>query len=156
MPLYENISDVSSMKFDIITLFHVIEHLPNPRDILTKLKGLLAENGKIFIETPNADDALISLYKNKPFMDSTYWSCHLFSYNQETLKELANQSGLQLDSIHQIQRYSLSNHLYWLAEGKPNGHQKWAFLDLDKMNDLYEQRLMSINKCDTLMGIFSV
>ena len=97
--LYEDISEVGSTKFDIITLFHVIEHLPDPKTILIKLKNLLAKNGKIFIETPNADDALISLYKNKAFMDFTYWSCHLFLYNYETLKVLANQSGLQLDSI---------------------------------------------------------
>ena len=153
--LYENISEIGSTKFDIITLFHVLEHLPDPRTILSKLKDLIAVNGSMFIETPNADDALISLYKNKPFMDSTYWSCHLFLYTQETLKELANQSGLQMDCVNQLQRYPLSNHLYWLAKGKPDGTQEWSSLDSDDMNDSYEASLASLGKCDTLMGIFS-
>ncbi len=154
--LYEDISEIDSMKFDFITLFHVIEHLPDPKAILIKLKSLLTENGKIFIETPNADNALISLYENKPFIDSTYWSCHLFLYNQETLKELANQSGLRLDNIIQIQRYSLANHLYWLAKGKPNDSQPWSFLDSNKINNLYEYQLRVLNMCDTLTGTFSI
>ena len=50
---------------ELYVYFHVIEHLPNPKVTLRKLQGLLAEGGKIYIETPNADDALIGLYKNK-------------------------------------------------------------------------------------------
>jgi len=144
------------MKFDIITLFHVIEHLPRPKVLLAKLKNLLTKNGKIIIETPNSDDALISLYKNKSFMDSTFWSCHLFLFNQKTLEETAKQSGLQLDSITQIQRYPLANHLHWLAKSKPNGHQEWAFLDSKKINALYEKQLRLLGMCDTLTGTFCI
>jgi len=152
--IYENISELNSARFDIITMFHVIEHLPNPVSIIKQLKSLLTKNGRIIIETPNSNDALISLYKCKAFMDSTFWSCHLFLYNDMTLGEVCKQSGLSHHNIGQVQRYPLTNHLYWLARGKSNGQEQWSFLHSDELNDLYIKQLKSLNSCDTLLGVF--
>ena len=80
-------------KFDVITAFHVIEHLPDPRNMLEKLKEHLGPNGKIIVEVPSADDALLTLYENDPFSRFTYWSCHLFLFNAPTLSLLAKQAG---------------------------------------------------------------
>lgn len=41
--------------FDLITIYHVIEHLIDPIPILKKLKRLLKPEGILFIETPNLD-----------------------------------------------------------------------------------------------------
>jgi len=46
-------------KFDVITLFHVLEHFDDPRAVLKQLKSMLAKGGIIVIEVPNADDALL-------------------------------------------------------------------------------------------------
>src|SRR3989339_1181847 len=64
------------IKFDIITLFHVLEHIKDPIELLKKLKKYLNFGGKIIIEVPNDDDALISYYKSQAFKDFTYWSLH--------------------------------------------------------------------------------
>lgn len=48
--------DISKIdrKFDIITLVHSLEHIPNPREVLSYIKeNLLAEGGKLFIQVPN-------------------------------------------------------------------------------------------------------
>ncbi|MFC1892146.1 class I SAM-dependent methyltransferase, partial [Thermodesulfobacteriota bacterium] len=60
-------------RYDIITMFHVMEHLPDPKAILRELACLLTENGQIIVEVPNADDILLSLYNSKPFSEFTYW-----------------------------------------------------------------------------------
>ncbi|HCN37520.1 MAG TPA: hypothetical protein DIS94_07415, partial [Bacteroidetes bacterium] len=42
-------------KFDIITLWHVLEHFNNPVEDLKKIRNLLNENGVLIIEVPNWD-----------------------------------------------------------------------------------------------------
>ncbi|MEK7308506.1 MAG: class I SAM-dependent methyltransferase, partial [Nitrospirota bacterium] len=143
---FRNIDKVSGY-FDVITLFHVLEHMPDPCDILKKLMKNLKKNGRIIIEVPSADDALLTLYENEAFSRFTYWSCHLFLFNVKTLAELARQAGLQVNYIKQIQRYPLSNHLHWLAKGKPGGHKTWNFLDSIELNNAYEKQLASIGAC---------
>ena len=40
-------------KFDLITIFHVLEHLENPVRDLSCLAGFLKPDGKLVIEVPN-------------------------------------------------------------------------------------------------------
>ena len=142
----------SERKFDVITAFHVIEHLPNPRNMLQKLKEHLGPTGKIIVEVPSADDALLTLYENDPFSRFTYWSCHLYLFNAHSLSLLAKQAGLRVTYIKHAQRYPLSNHLYWLSRGKPGGHDHWTFLDSPELDAAYESTLTRIGKTDTLIA----
>ncbi|HNQ50915.1 MAG TPA: class I SAM-dependent methyltransferase [Candidatus Omnitrophota bacterium] len=143
-----------TMQFDVVSLFHVLEHLPDPRRTLRELSRRLAPRGRIVVEVPHAHDALLSLYQNKPFSRFTYWSCHLFLFTAPTLGKLAEQAGMKVDYIKQVQRYPLSNHLYWLARGRPGGHSVWGFLDSAMLHDAYEKQLASIGCCDTLAACF--
>lgn len=154
--VYDSIDDINHQKFDIITLFHVLEHLHDPKETLKKIGALLSVNGEIIIEVPNADDALLTLYKSEAFANFTYWSCHLFLFTIQTLKLLATQSGLRINYIEQVQRYSLANHLFWLSQGKPGGHQHWHYFDDVKLTQAYEHTLASIGKCDTLLMSLSI
>lgn len=143
-------------KFDLITSFHVFEHLKDPAEMLKQLSKKLKTNGRIVIEIPSGSDALLTFYKNKPFSEFTYWSCHLFLFNASNLKLLAQKGGLQLDYVDHVQRYPLSNHLFWLANGKPGGHEKWNFLDSDELSRAYESKLSSLGLTDTLIASFSL
>lgn len=140
-----------SMKFDVITLFHVFEHLENPKEWLLKFSEYLVPGGKLIIEVPNSKDALLELYKNKKFADFTYWSAHLFLYTSESLTQLINSTHkYNILEKTQIQRYSIANHLYWLAEGKPGGQAQWKNLDSRALNDSYAEKLRELGMCDTL------
>jgi len=138
--------------YDYITMFHVLEHLPDPMEMLVELKKYLKPNGKIIIEVPNSDDALLTLYNSQAFADFTYWSCHLFLFNASTLNKLFRQAGYKVNYIKQVQRYSLSNHLHWLSEKLPGGHQQWAYLNSPLLSEEYGNQLASIGKCDTLLA----
>lgn len=50
-------------QFGIITMFHTLEHLPNPVEYLRELKKHLKPGGKLFIEVPNVEDVLVSTYQ---------------------------------------------------------------------------------------------
>lgn len=153
--VYESIDMIDpSVKFDIITMFHVIEHLEEPDKIMRMLREKLVDNGLLVVETPNADDALISQFHSEKFMDFTFWSAHLFLYTSDSLRMLMNNCGFSVVKNSQVQRYPLANHLYWLSEGLPGGHVKWKELSDDLLNKSYEDMLKKIHKCDTLFGVF--
>lgn len=138
--------------YDLITAFHVVEHLPDPRAMIESLAKMLSVKGRIVIEVPSSEDALLTLYDSPAFQSFTYWSQHLFLFNAETLRRLACQAGLRIVAIQQHQRYPLSNHLHWLSQGKPGGHQKWAFLDSPDLLAAYSGALARMGKCDTLIA----
>ncbi len=144
------------MRFDIITAFHVIEHLQEPLTILRQLTSLLRDKGKMIIEVPNANDALLTIYKSKAFQEFTYWSPHLYLYSPHTLKKLGEKAGLKVDFVKGIQRYPLSNTLYWLSFGLPAGQKIWGnFIDNKVLQESYESSLASLGATDTLIAQFS-
>jgi 2-polyprenyl-3-methyl-5-hydroxy-6-metoxy-1,4-benzoquinol methylase len=142
-------------RFDLITAFHVVEHLDDPAGILARLAEKLIAGGKLVVEVPSADDALLTIYKSRPFSEFTYWSCHQFLFNASTLLLLARKAGLQVECIKHVQRYPLANHLYWLAKGLPGGHRAWSFLSNEEVNSGYEASLAAIGKTDTVMAILT-
>jgi len=138
--------------YDVITAFHVVEHLPDPRRTLAELAQRLSPAGSLVIEVPCATDALLTLYDCDAFQHFTYWSQHLFLFTAETLQRLATQAGLRVVAVQQLQRYPLSNHLHWLCRGLPGGHQRWSFLDTPELTEAYAASLASVGKCDTLIA----
>lgn len=153
LEIYKRIEDFPH-KVDIVFLFHVLEHFEDPINMIKKISGLLNPNGKIIIEVPNADDVLLTLYNSKPFSSFTYWSPHLFLYNNNTLSLLVKKAGLNKEYIKQYQRYPLANHMHWLVKEKPGGHKNWSFLDSEELTNAYADSLASIGKCDTIIGSF--
>lgn len=138
--------------YDLITAFHVVEHLADPRSMLKSLASLLRPKGRLIVEVPHSEDALLTLYSCDAFQRFTYWSQHLFLFNASTLKHLACQAGLNVVAIQHYQRYPLSNHLYWLSQGLPGGHQHWSFLDTPEISQAYAHSLAALGKTDTLIA----
>lgn len=145
-------SPLSGGGYDVITAFHVVEHLPDPREILKKLGTMLKYDARMVIEVPSADDALLTLYDCDAFQRFTYWSQHLYLFSAPTLATLVKQAGLRVISIQHYQRYPLSNHLHWLSKSEPGGHQRWSFLNNPAINHAYAEVLASIGKTDTLIA----
>lgn len=82
-------------KYDFITLFQVVEHVPDPVDILSKAKHLLNDHGTIMISVPNRD-GICRLFPLNPHE----WPPHHISrWRTSDFRELATSSGLTLKSV---------------------------------------------------------
>lgn len=143
-------------RYDVICMFHVIEHLNDPDTVFRDLRKSLRAGGVFVCETCNADDALITKYHCKAFEDFTYWSEHVFLFNSETLEKLMLRNGFLTVQNLQIQRYPLANHLYWLANGKPGGHIEWNEFRDEELDQRYAKMLVERKIGDTLWYIGSL
>ena len=82
-------------KFDLITMFHVLEHLENPVRDLYCLARFLKPDGKLVIEVPNI------LYPDMSFTHKWHPG-HLFSFTDQTLSMLLEKSGFKVISCQPI------------------------------------------------------
>lgn len=87
-------------KFDIITLWHVLEHIPNLYEFLEELKSHLNPNGKIYIAVPNYKSFDAQYYKK-------HWAAydvprHLWHFSPESLESLFNSFGMKIEKRHAL------------------------------------------------------
>ena len=147
-----NIS-VFNKKFDIITMFHVLEHIPYQINTLKALRLKLKKRGKIIIEVPHAEDFLILQKELKEFRNFTFWSEHLILHTYKSLKLILSKSGFKNINIQYYQRYNFSNHLGWFLKKKPGGHDFYKNIISEKLNQSYIENLISLKKTDTLIAV---
>ena len=151
--IWESIDELIDESYDLITLFHVLEHISNPIELLTELKNKLVDNGVLLIEVPHSNDVLISKYNCESFIKHTLWSEHVMLHSIYSLEAVIKKAGFQNYNIEAIQRYSLTNHIYWLSKGKPNGHNIWSNMENDLLNKEYEKMLIKNKNTDTLFAV---
>ena len=84
--IFSNIDQINS-KYDYITMFHVLEHIPNSIEVLKKLKKLLKPKGKLIIEIPHAKDILFNINEFKNF---SLWSEHLVLHTEKSVEKILN------------------------------------------------------------------
>jgi len=139
----------TGLKFDIIMMFHVLEHLRHPAEYLHGLTNILTKEGRIFIEVPDVDDALISLYNIQAFKKFYFQKAHLYYFSKETLMKVCEKAGLTA-SVKGIQRYDFSNHIHWMITGKPGGQGLYKNIFSDSFRRQYNRILIENGYADTL------
>lgn len=151
----KNIGELNNgEKFDFITLNHVFEHLDKPIEVLNNLKKHLKLGGELIIEVPHSRDFLLNTIDNESFKSFTFWSEHLILHTKESLEIFLNYCGYHKSKIIGYQRYSLSNHIYWMSSGKPGGHEVLDFLNDENLVKSYNNILVERDETDTIIGFF--
>jgi SAM-dependent methyltransferase len=147
----DNLNNLNE-KYDVITMFHVLEHIPYQIETLKILKTKLTKNGKIIIEVPSANDFLLKLKEFKKF---TFWSEHLILHTENSLRKILEFSGFKKINIKYYQRYNFSNHLGWFIKRIPGGHDLYKNISDKKINKDYSDYLIRNKSTDTLIAIAS-
>lgn len=94
----ESLDQIEQKKeFEIITLWHVLEHLHDLRGSLIKLRDVLQQDGFLIIAVPNCDSWDADNYKEM-------WAAydvprHLYHFNQLTINKLAKVCKFRVNQI---------------------------------------------------------
>jgi|GEM_PF-1455109 len=84
-------------KFDVITMWHFLEHSHDPSIILRHCRRLLAEDGVLVIEVPNTKSLESRLFKKKSYLFDV--PRHLLNFSPATLQRLLNDANFKVDKI---------------------------------------------------------
>ncbi len=82
-------ADYGDSAFDLITLFHVLEHFEQPLDALKKMAGWLRVGGRLMVEVPDVE------YCGIAPQHRWHWG-HLYSFSVQTLAATGLKAGLDL------------------------------------------------------------
>ncbi|MBI4681379.1 MAG: class I SAM-dependent methyltransferase [Nitrospirae bacterium] len=104
--------------YDIIVSIEVLEHVISPRSFLKKCFDVLRGNGLIYIEVPNHNDVLLSIYKNSGYQKFYYHKAHIHYFTRDSLQLLCRESGFD-GSIASFLMYPFFNHIWWHQNHKP-------------------------------------
>ena len=90
----EHIYKFPKNNFDVITLWHVLEHLEYLNEIMEKIYSLLVSDGIVVIAVPNCSSYDAQHYK-------TYWAGydtprHLWHFTPKTMEFLANKFNFKI------------------------------------------------------------
>jgi len=91
------LEELEDNSFDTITMWHVLEHVPDLENQIKTLKRLLKPNGTIIIAVPNFKSFDAKHYKS-------FWAAydvprHLWYFSKVSIQKLFNKEGLQLKKV---------------------------------------------------------
>lgn len=83
--------DFGDQKFDLITLVHCLEHFADPGAALKKCKELLAEDGVLYIRTPEVGTSAIDMH-----LTEEHYQVHPILFSKSAFHNLARKEGFYI------------------------------------------------------------
>jgi SAM-dependent methyltransferase len=83
-------------KFNLITLFEVIEHLDNPLEFIQNIGKLLKDDGTVVLSTPSRERILVNTQDFPPN--------HLSRWNEQAIHNLFSKIGFKIIRVEYIQQ----------------------------------------------------
>jgi 2-polyprenyl-3-methyl-5-hydroxy-6-metoxy-1,4-benzoquinol methylase len=95
--IYQSIDQANQSAFDVITLWHVLEHIHNLNETIEALKKILKPEGTLFIAVPNPSSKDSLHYQEN-------WAGydvprHLWHFSRETIEILLRNHGLKIVAV---------------------------------------------------------
>lgn len=114
-------------RFDVITAWHVIEHVPDIETTISKLTSLLKKDGILFIAVPNFDSPDSKRYNE-------YWAAydvprHLWHFSKQSMNNLFKNHGLKTLDIKPMK---LDAYYVSLLSEKYKNQNKLSFISIIK------------------------
>ncbi len=143
--IYKNLDEVEN-KYDVITLFHVLEHVPDQIKFINTIYNKLNKSGYLYLEVPCAHDYLLDLNSYKNFI---LWSEHLVLHTKNSIIKLLKNSNFKNVNVNFVQRYDANNLMGWLIDGKPGGHERYNHFN-NSFNIFYKRLIEKKEVSDTI------
>ena len=81
-------------KFDVVAMYHTLEHLPNPKKSIFYIKKLLKNDGLLVIEVPDVGSFKAKLLKERWIAYDFY--LHYYYFSCKTLNQLLEVCGFKI------------------------------------------------------------
>lgn len=92
--------------FDAVIMNHVLEHIPDPLNLLKELLRVLNSGGKIYIETPNTRSLFLpSLLDDAAPLNFYDDYTHIRPFTKKSLNKILKHSGFQIKKIGIFRNY---------------------------------------------------
>ncbi len=93
----ENLTALDNQSFDVITMWHVLEHVPNLEEHLLELKRLIKPNGTIVVAVPNFKSFDANYY-------GKFWAAydvprHIWHFSKTSIKKLFGENEMELVEV---------------------------------------------------------
>lgn len=93
----DHLSELESNSFDVITMWHVLEHVPDLENQIKELKRLIKPTGTVIIAVPNFKSFDASYYSN-------FWAAydvpiHLWHFSKIAIQKLFAKEKLELVKV---------------------------------------------------------
>lgn len=99
IPIYiGRLADMGKTRcFDIITMWHTLEHHPDPFSTIEECSSLLRENGVLFIEVPNISSLDAQVFAQK----WPGWSLpfHLHHFSRSSLEKMLHKKNMKVIGV---------------------------------------------------------
>lgn len=122
----------NAASFDMVTLWHVLEHVADPVELLRNACALLRDGGMLCVEVPNLDDDLNKL--SPSYCERSFMIEHISYFTPSTLELTAIQAIREAEIIvYGYQRYGIFNYCNWIYTNAPQGANPDMFDGRDRM-----------------------
>jgi 2-polyprenyl-3-methyl-5-hydroxy-6-metoxy-1,4-benzoquinol methylase len=93
----EDTAGLESHSFDVITMWHVLEHVPDLESQIKELKRLLKPSGTLIIAVPNFKSFDAKYY-------GTFWAAydapiHFWHFSKKSIKTLFKKESIELEKV---------------------------------------------------------
>lgn len=122
--------------FDVITFWHTLEHLPDPKGALEKAFALLKEGGLLFVAVPNIESLQASIFQRRWY--HLELPRHLYHFSKDTLSRILKDSGFTLKETS-LTSFKHNFEGYWRSCFETLG-LKYEFLEMRKIEKVSDPR----------------
>ncbi|MGE0431798.1 MAG: class I SAM-dependent methyltransferase [Planctomycetota bacterium] len=88
----------TAQRFDLVTVFHVLEHMPDFMATLRRVRGLLAPGGKLYVEVPD-------ILATNASPRGRYHSAHVVGFSVATMTAALERAGFRVLECRKIRGF---------------------------------------------------
>lgn len=149
------VDELRGQKADLVVAFGVFEHVRDSRGFLAAMRGCLAPGGKLALNVPNKNNALVYAYALNEFKAFSYMKQHYYTFTEQSFELLAAQTGYVVSGFKYMQVWGLDNHLSWLRYRKPRDFSDMSEFLSQQTLASYDQDLIAGKLTDMFMAVLA-
>jgi SAM-dependent methyltransferase len=96
-PAEDRLADLPAASFDLVTMWHVLEHLTDPAAALAQVRRVLRPGGRLVLEVPNFGSLWSRVFRG--FWFPLEIPFHLFHFTPLSIRNLLTRAGFEIERI---------------------------------------------------------